>query len=182
MLPSFETSRLLLRPRSMADFDACLAMDRDPDVTRYIRGPWDDPEEHRRFLADRIQRQWPPGQGYWSIFAKDAPDQFLGWVLLIPYEGVGPEVDIGWRLNRRSWGKGYATEATLPVVAHAFGAAGLPKLVADIDPRNTPSMRVAEKIGMTFVGEGTYEDGNPCRSYVLTAKDFASRARSGENS
>lgn len=64
MLPSFETPRLFLRPRSMADFETCLAMDRDPDVTRYIRGPWNDPEEHRRFLTDRIQTAWAPGLGY----------------------------------------------------------------------------------------------------------------------
>ncbi len=48
----------------MADFETCLAMDRDPDVTRYIRGPWNDPEEHRRFLTDRIQTAWAPGLGY----------------------------------------------------------------------------------------------------------------------
>lgn len=159
----------------MADFDACLAMDRDPDVTRYIRGPWDDPAEHRRFLADRIQRQWPPGQGYWSIFAKENPAAFLGWILLIPYEGIGPEVDIGWRLVKSTWGRGYATEATLPVVAHAFRTAGLPKLVADIDPRNSASMRVAEKIGMTFVGDGAHADGAPFKSYVPTAEAFAAK-------
>lgn len=39
-------------------------------------------------------------------------------------------------------------------------------------------MRVAEKIGMTFAGEGAYEDGNPCRPHVPSAKDFASRTRS----
>ena len=138
MLPSFETSRLLLRPRSMADFDACLAMDRDPDVTRYIRGPWDDPEEHRRFLADRIQRQWPPGQGYWSIFAKDKPTEFLGWVLLIPYEGVGPEVDIGWRLVRSTWGKGYATEATLP---RWWRMPSAPPACLSRSPTSTPGTR-----------------------------------------
>jgi len=176
VLPSFETQRLLLRPRTMADFDACLAMDRDPDVTRYIRGPWADPEEHKRFLADRIQRQWPAGQGYWSIFAKETPTEFLGWVLLIPYDGVGPDIDIGWRLRRITWGKGYATEATLPVVAHAFDTVKLPRLVADIDVRNQPSMRVAEKIGMKRVGDGAFEDGDPFKAYVMTAADFAAKA------
>lgn len=174
-LPDFETPRLLLRPRTMEDFDACLAMDRDPEVTRYIQGPWADPDEHRRFLADRIQRTWPPGQGYWSIFAKAEPGTFLGWVLLIPYDGVGPEIDIGWRLRQAAWGKGYATEATRPVVAHAFDTLGLPRLVADIDPRNAPSMHVAAKIGMRFVGDKAYADGQPCKSYVLTREAYAER-------
>ena len=156
----------------MADFEACLAMDRDPDVTRYLRGPWDDPEEHRCFLTDRIQTAWPSGLGYWSIFAKVRPDEFLGWILLIPYEGIGPEIDIGWRLRQVAWGKGYAGEAARPVVEHAFKTVGLTRLVADIDPRNTPSMRVAEKIGMTFVGDNAYSDGHPCKSYVTTAESF----------
>lgn len=177
MLPKFETERLLLRPRTMADFDACWEMDREPEVTRYIQGPWADPDAHRRFLKDRIERRWPEGQGYWSIFAKTEPDRFLGWVLLIPYDGVGPEVDIGWRLCRAGWGKGYATEATLPVVAHAFRTLKLPRLVADINPGNASSMRVAEKIGMRFHGDKAYEDGSPCKAYVLTAEEYAGRSK-----
>ncbi len=71
-----------------------------------------------------------------------------------------------------AWGKGYAGKAARPVVEHAFKTVGLPRLVADIDPRNTPSMRVAEKIGMTFVGDNAYSDGHPCKSYTMTAESF----------
>ena len=52
--PGFHTRRLLLRPRGMGDFDACLAMDRDPQVTRFIPGPWSDPARHAAFLRARI--------------------------------------------------------------------------------------------------------------------------------
>ena len=47
MLPRFETERLWLRPRTMADFAACLDMDRDPEVTKFVPGPWTDPEAAR---------------------------------------------------------------------------------------------------------------------------------------
>lgn len=177
MLPSFTTSRLLLRPRSMADFAACLAMDREAEVTKYIQGPWDDPDEHERFLIDRIEKDWGAGLGYWSIFSKQRPDQFIGWILLIPYEAVGPDIDIGWRLRRDAWGRGYAAEAARPIVGHAFDSVGLPRIVADIDPRNLASLRVAEKIGMQFTGNGEYSHGAPCRSYVMTRDDFAARYR-----
>lgn len=170
-LPNFETGRLRLRPRIMADYAACLAMDRDPLVTRYIAGPWADPTAHEQFLEDRIRRDFGPGLGYWSIFPRNEPDRFVGWILLIPYDGVGPEIEIGWRLVRGTWGKGYATEATQPVVRHAFETIGLGRLVADIDPRNQPSMHVAEKIGMRFVGEGRHGD-MACMSYVMTRNDF----------
>lgn len=175
MLPRFETDRLLLRPRSMADFGACLAMDRDPEVTRYISGPWSDPDRHERFLKDRIERSLGPGLGYWSIFPKASPDRFIGWILLIPCGGVGPDIEIGWRLNRHAWGKGYATEAARPIVEHAFETVGVARIVADIDSRNTPSMRVAEKIGLQFVGDGQQAD-SPCRSYAMTADDFTASA------
>ena len=175
-LPSFETDRLHLRPRTMQDFDACLAMDRDPLVTRYITGPWDDAEAHEGFLRDRIARDFGPGLGYWSFFPKAEPGRFAGWILLIPYDGIGPEIDIGWRLTRADWGKGFATEAARPIVHHAFETIGLARVVADIDPRNQPSMHVAEKIGMKFIGEGQH-DGQPCMSYVMTRDDFL---RSGD--
>jgi len=146
-LPDFETPRLLLRPRSMDDFDACLAMDRDPQVTRYVQGPWADPDEHRRFLTDRIRRAWPAGQGYWSIFAKAEPQTFLGWILLIPYDGIGPETNLGWRLRRAAWGKGYATEAAEACIDWAFDVLGWTEVIHTIDAANVNSTSVAKRLG-----------------------------------
>jgi RimJ/RimL family protein N-acetyltransferase len=67
VLPELDTPRLLIRQRTLADLDACIEMDRDPDVTRYIAGPWCDPVAHRRFVEFRIRRSYPPGLGYWTI-------------------------------------------------------------------------------------------------------------------
>ena len=171
MLPSFETERLLVRPRIMADFDACLAMDRDPAVTRFIPGPWNEPAKHESFLRGRIETSFGSGLGYWSLFPKAQPDQFAGWILLIPYDGVGPEVEIGWRLNRSAWGNGFAPEAARPIVEHAFSTVGLERIVADIDPGNLSSLRVAEKIGMKYIGDGKHGDA-PCKCYVMTKADL----------
>lgn len=171
VLPSFETKRLWVRPRTMADFDDCLAMDRDPEVTKFIPGPWSEPAKHEAFLRERIETSLGDGLGYWSIFPKSQPDQFAGWLLLIPYDGVGPEVEIGWRLNRSAWGNGFAPEAARPVVEHAFHTVGLKRIVADIDPRNVSSLRVAEKIGMKYIGDGKHGD-DPCKCYAMTATDL----------
>lgn len=170
----FETERLSIRPRTVADFESCLAMDRNPEVTKHIAGPWDDRAAHERFLEDRIQRNFGEGLGYWSIFSKADPGQFLGWILLIPYDGLGPKIEIGWRLNRLAWGKGYATEAAAPFVQHSFSNLKLPEIVADIDPGNIGSIRVAEKIGMKFVGD-IHHEGQPLKSYLLTMADFHQR-------
>lgn len=67
---------------------------------------------------------------------------------------------------------GYATEAAKPVVEHAFTTVQARRIVADIDPGNSASIRVAEKIGLKYAGDGDY-DGSPCKSFVMTAEDFA---------
>lgn len=175
-LPDFETERLSLRARSTADLEACLAMDRDTEVTRYVAGPWDDPAAHERFVRERIRRFWGDGLGYWSIFPNGQPGHFLGWIMLIPVDGVGPEIEIGWRLNREAWGRGYATEAALPVVRHAFETVGIDRIVADIDRRNANSIRVAEKIGMrATAGErhGTLRS----ISFAMTLDDYRTGRR-----
>jgi RimJ/RimL family protein N-acetyltransferase len=161
-LPALDTSRLLIRQRTLAELDACIEMDRDPEVTRYIAGPWGDPVAHRRFVEFRITRPYPPGLGYWTIREASAPERFLGWVLLIPDHGVGPDVEIGWRLVRDAWGRGIGTEAARGLLGYAFKTLGLPRVIADIASANVASRRVAEKIGMRRVaraggGGGQYD-------------------------
>ena len=161
MLPTFLTDRLLLRPRSMVDLESCLAMDRDPLVTRFIPcpwpGSWSDPEKHRAFVIARMERTYPNGLGYWSVLDRTKPNAFLGWVLLLPHQRAACEIEIGWRFTRANWGRGFATEAARPVLDHAFTTVGLEAVVADIDPRNRASLRVAEKLGLLIMGERIVE-------------------------
>ncbi|MBV8888660.1 MAG: GNAT family N-acetyltransferase [Alphaproteobacteria bacterium] len=152
-LPSFATPRLVLRQRGIADLEACLAMDRDPEVTRFIIGPWADPIAHRAFVEARIRALYPEGMGYWSVLAGD---EFIGWILLTPLDLRGPEVEIGWRLFRSAWGRGYATEAAAPVLRYALETLRLPRVVADIDPGNAASLGVARKLGLRRLGPIDY--------------------------
>ena len=174
MLPIFETDQLTIKPRTIEDFEACLLMDRDPEVTKFIVGPWDNAQLHEKFLRKRIDASFGDGLGYWSIVRTKEPGSFLGWVMLIPCDGIGPEIEIGWRLNRAFWGYGYAPEAARPVLRHAFTTVGIERVTADIDTRNVSSHRVAEKIGMKFIGDGMHLD-RPYRSYALTRREFLAR-------
>jgi RimJ/RimL family protein N-acetyltransferase len=167
----FETDRLELRPRTMADYEACLAMDRDPEVVQFVSGPWTDPAEHESFLKHRMLADFGAGFGYWSIYSRHCRPEFLGWVLLIPFDAIGPEIEIGWRLNRAAWGRGFASEAARPIICHAFNELRLHSVVADIHPQNVASIRVAEKVGMTFRGEGQHA-GAPCKRYEMTQLEF----------
>src|SRR3546814_5017830 len=87
----FETSRLLLRPRTPEDFDACLVMDRDPEVIRYVGAPWSNSDEHVAFLRRRLAERFPTGLGYWAIAPREEPAAFLGWVMLCPCTVAGAE-------------------------------------------------------------------------------------------
>ncbi|MEW6346653.1 MAG: GNAT family N-acetyltransferase [Pseudomonadota bacterium] len=136
-----------------------------------MTGPWSDPAAHERFLEHRIETGFGEGLGYWSIFPKQDPRHFLGWVLLIPYDAIGPEIEIGWRLARKAWGHGYATKAALPIATHALYDKQLPEIVADIHAANVASMRVAEKVGMRDHGQSTH-DGMPSRRYRMTRQDY----------
>jgi RimJ/RimL family protein N-acetyltransferase len=69
--------------------------------------------------------------GYWSIMA---PEGFAGWILLAPLDLHGPQIEVGWRLVRTAWGRGYATEAARPVLEHALNTLQVPEVIADIDP------------------------------------------------
>ncbi len=170
-METLETTRLILRPRDMGDFDACLAMDGDPEVIRYVGPPWSNETEHRDFLRRRIQEACPPGLGYWSIVAREDPTRFLGWVMLYPCSVAGAEVEIGWRLKRAAWGRGYATEAAAPILAQGFAEGDMREVVADIHPNNHASLRVAEKLGLVFTGMVDY-DGQPARRYAITRTNF----------
>jgi RimJ/RimL family protein N-acetyltransferase len=148
MIPTFRTERLIVRPRTLADTNACLLMDAEPVVTRFVKGPWRDPAAHRAFVESRTQGPYPPGLGYWTVTPPSEPETFLGWILLIPLDAIGPEVEIGWRFNLAAWGYGYATEAALPVLDHGLKRLGLKQIVADIDRENRASIRVALKLGL----------------------------------
>jgi RimJ/RimL family protein N-acetyltransferase len=72
---------------------------------------------------------------------------------LIPSDAVGPEIEIGWRLPRKAWSAGIATEAARAVLQHAFATLCLPEVVAEIDPSNLASIRVAKKLGLVRRGD-----------------------------
>jgi RimJ/RimL family protein N-acetyltransferase len=136
------TARFLLRPRTLADTEACLAMDQDAAVRHFVDGVWDGSAAHRAFIEARTRGPWPPGMGYWAITREGRG--FLGWVELVPHaEGV----EIGWRVPAALRGQGIATEAAAALIAAAPPGA---RLIADIATGNLASLRVAEKLGFTL--------------------------------
>lgn len=148
MLTMRETNRLLLKPRTLEYLDDCLAMDRDPEVTRYIPGPWDKPDEHIAFIKQRMAIEFPENMGYYAVLDKSS-QQFLGWVMLLPFHQHTGVAEIGWRFNRQSWGYGYATEAALELKKLAFELSDIHTLLAEVMLGNEASIRLCEKLGLS---------------------------------
>jgi RimJ/RimL family protein N-acetyltransferase len=141
------TERLRLRSRTIADLDACVAMDLDPAAHRFIFGDRPpDPREHRARVRAQIASGWPAAGGIWVVEWRHAPG-FLGWCGLFPLENAGP-IEIGYRYVQSAWGQGIATEAARALLDHGFRALGFDPIVGVTHPANRASQRVLEKIGL----------------------------------
>jgi RimJ/RimL family protein N-acetyltransferase len=175
-LPTFRTSRLIVRPRSLDDIPMLLDLHQDAEVMHFLGGPVKDPAAHTRELRDRITRNWGEGLGTWSVVPTEEPARYLGWVLLVPIEGKGPHVEIGWRFARSAWGHGFAAEAAARILRHGFETVGLAEIIAVIDPNNCRSQRVADRIGLTRAGE-RIAYGRTLANYQLSRDEFTAPPR-----
>ena len=167
------TERLLLRPWRDEDREPFAALNADPEVRRFFPSTLDraasDAEAGRH--AERVDRR---GWGLWAVVVVGG-DPFIGFVGLnearfpAPFN---PSVEIGWRLARHAWGRGYAPEAALAVLDHAFDVLGLEEVVSFTAVDNAPSRRVMEKIGMTRDPADDFDhpnvpEGHPLRAHVV---------------
>lgn len=171
--PTIRTDRLLLRPWRDADLPAFAAIGADPEVMEFFSGMLDRAGSDR--LAARIRGHFErQGFGLWAVEVPGVAD-FIGFVgLWIPdFETpFTPCVEVGWRLAREHWGRGYATEAARASLDFGFGTLGLPEIVSYTVPENARSRRVMERIGMErAVGEDfdhpSLPEGHPLRRHVL---------------
>ncbi len=165
------TERLLLRQWRDDDRDPWAALNADPEVMRHFpstlsREQSDDFVDRHRGLLDA--RGW----GLWAVEVPDVAP-FIGFVGLNEpgFEAeFTPCVEVGWRLAREHWGKGYATEGARAALAHAFDELALDEVLSFTVVGNAGSRAVMEKIGMTFDREFDHpnlSDGHPLRRHVL---------------
>ncbi|MFD1370519.1 GNAT family N-acetyltransferase [Actinoplanes sichuanensis] len=151
-----DTERLTLRRFTADDVDLLIELDSDPAVMRYLTGGEPTPPEHYRERGlNNILRSYElwPGFGLFAAHAKDG-GAFIGWFILCPEDRDSPldEVEIGYRLRRAEWGKGYATEGSRALLAKAFTELGVNVVWAATMSVNAGSRRVLEKAGLTVTG------------------------------
>ncbi len=147
------TERLTLQELTDADLDFMARILGDPQVMRF----WPRPhtrDEARQWIEKQQRRYAADGVGYWLALERDGSGPVgLAGVVMTPVQGRD-EPAIGYILLKDRWGRGYASEAAAACRDYVLGAMGRERVVTLIRPENAPSLRVAERIGMTRVGSG----------------------------
>jgi len=151
------TNRLCLRQWREEDREPFASLNADPQVMEFFPSVLSRADSDA--LMDRCQSLiTEQGWGFWAVETRDT-NEFVGFVgLNIPaYElPFSPYVEIGWRLARPDWGKGYATEAAKGALQIGFEQLEFPEIVSYTPVTNLRSRAVMERLGMRDTGE-TFE-------------------------
>jgi len=147
-----KTKNLYLREYQNEDFSSLHDIFSDAETMKYYPAPFSIEKTHK-WIETNQNRYIKDGYGLWAICLKDT-DEVIGDCGLTKQQVDGEmEVEIGYHVNKKYWGKGYATEAATSCKEFGLNQLGLNKLICIIDPQNKQSIRVAEKIGFLIEKE-----------------------------
>jgi RimJ/RimL family protein N-acetyltransferase len=166
-----ETPRLILRPWRQSDLPLFAEQNADPVVMRFLSGVLTRAESDA-YVQRAEQHLAETGYCKWAVEAPGVAP-FIGAVGLsrLKFEApFAPAVEVAWRLHRRYWGFGYATEAAAAAIEDGFTRIGLTEIVALTALGNTASARVMERLGMTRTIEFDHPnlpEDSPLRRHIL---------------
>lgn len=171
-----ETERLVLRRFTGNDIDNLYDLDSDPDVMRFLNGG--TPTPRAVVEADILPRftsydERFPCFGFWAAIDK-ANGDFVGWFSFRPAGDVDPrEAQLGFRLRKAAWGRGYATEGARALIQLGFTELRVERVIATTYEDNRASRRVMEKAGMTLTRRFrmTSADLDAVDTYRTTSQD-----------
>ena len=151
--PTLHTERLRLEPLTTDHTELLVELDSDAEVLRFIVGRALPREEVvEQHLPRRLRPDGPPrGIGYWAGLSRADGEPFLGWWALAVDDTDPATAELGYRLRRDAWGRGYATEGSRALLDHAFRTLGLPVVWATTMAVNAGSRGVLTKLGLTHV-------------------------------
>ena len=142
-----QTTRFYLREKLLSDAKDMYLLNADPEVIQYTGDPpFKDEDEALAFIKnyDHFRKH---GFGRWVIVDKQN-NEYLGWCGLKKHEdGM---IDLGYRIKKEHWGKGIASEAAAACLDYGFNVLSIENIVGRSASANLASIRILEKIGMTF--------------------------------
>lgn len=173
MTKILETERLILRPWRDDDFAPFWEMGRDREVMEFLLPLADRAASDA--VAEKLKAHIEThGFGFWALEEKGGAP-FIGFTGMIHVGDdlpFAPAVEIGWRLARPHWGKGFASEAAKAALAYGFMSLGLNEIVALTVPANRRSQAVMKRIGMRRDPKDDFlhprvPDGDALKEHVL---------------
>lgn len=167
---TIETARVFLRPFTSDDLDEFALMGRDPDVMRYIGNGKPQPREQTLARLNAIfEHRNQHNFGLWAAIDK-ASEAWMGFCGLQFLDNTS-EVEVGYRLAKRFWGMGLASEAAKASLRYGFEELGLEQIVAVVQPENVASQRVLEKIGLKHVKNARFYNTD-VNYYAITRDEY----------
>ncbi len=151
-MPDIRTDRLILRAPRMDDAEPLMGVFGDPQAMRFVNhGTTRSIDEVRASLEKKIACLAKHRVTLFTLIERDSGD-IIGDCGIIPISWSEPEFELAYRLRPSAWGKGYATEAGVAAMEHAWRETGLDRVFAVTDPDNHASQRVLAKIGFAASG------------------------------
>lgn len=168
--PMLETERLVLRPVSADEEDSLHRISNEPNVRLHL---WDnEPVSQATIKALVAQSDRMLSEEKIGVFGvrMRGREDLLGFCGFVRLEGM-QEAELWYELTQKVWGRGIATEAAWACVRYAFEEVGMERVIAGADAPNTASLRVIEKLGMSYLGN--INASSPEEPYlVLYREDF----------
>ena len=146
--------RLTMRPWSLEDAEAALAVYGSDDVAHWLSPAMDrvrDVDEMRAVLERWLAEELDPPEGRWAVTLTET-GEVVGGVAVLPLPPDGEDLEVAWQLAPGAWGHGYAAEAGHAVAHHAFAEA-VDEVFAVVRPQNARGAATAVRVGMEWVGE-----------------------------
>lgn len=169
-MKTLRTERLVLRMLCEDDFEQYAAIMADPEVTRYLGDGRPRTREDAWRQMSMLLGHWElRGYGLWAL-EEAATGRLVGRTGFLDPEGW-PGFELAWTLGREFWGLGYATEGARRALAYAFEELGREHVISLIRPANTPSIRVAERLGERLEGRAEIFGGDSL-VYGITRRDW----------
>lgn len=151
-LDTLRTPRLTIRPLAAADLPDLLAVNGDPEVTRFLPyATWTSLDDAQAW-RERMQALADAGTGRQFVVALNDAGTVVGTILLFRFEEGSARAEIGYALGRAHWRRGVMAEALRGFCDELFTHAGLRRLEAQVNPANEASNALLVKLG--FVHEG----------------------------
>ncbi|MDJ0707615.1 MAG: GNAT family N-acetyltransferase [Leptolyngbyaceae cyanobacterium MO_188.B28] len=162
------TQRLILRDWRESDRGPFAQMNADPEVMEYFPAPLARQESDA--MIGRMKRHHQDyGYGLWAV-EEAATQAFVGLIGLNMTKFKAhftPAVEVGWRLARAFWGKGYATEGAKKAISYGFDVIGLTEIVSFTSKSNHRSIAVMKRLGMTTQEADDFDHPNVPSGHVL---------------